>query len=124
MSVSGTRPQSEPFHGPFMPGVLHASTPYCYRCDFRQTYPSCDLLCADQIGQMIEYENPQTVAAVIAEPVSASNGIVVPPDDYWPRLRGICDQHGVLLITDEVINGFGRTGKMFACDHWGLAAIS
>jgi adenosylmethionine-8-amino-7-oxononanoate aminotransferase len=120
MSVSGTRPQSEPFHGPFMPGVLHASPPYCYRCDFRQTYPGCDLLCADQIGQMIEYEYPQTVAAVIAEPVSASNGIVVPPDDYWPRLREICDKHGVLLITDEVINGFGRTGKMFASDHWGL----
>ena len=120
MSVSGTRPQSEPYHGPFMPGVLHASPPYCYRCDFRQTYPGCDLLCADQIGQMIEYENPQTVAAVIAEPVSASNGIVVPPDGYWPRLREICDKHGVLLITDEVINGFGRTGKMFACNHWGL----
>ncbi len=120
MSVSGTRPQSEPYHSPFMHGVLHASPPYCYRCDFRQTYPGCDLLCADQIGQMIEYENPQTVAAVIAEPISASNGIVVPPADYWPRLRGICDKHGVLLITDEVINGFGRTGKMFASEHWGL----
>ena len=77
MSVSGTRPTSEPYHGPFMPGVLHASPPNCYRCDFRQTYPACDLMCADQIGQIIEYENPATVAAVIAEPVSASNGIVV-----------------------------------------------
>ena len=107
-------------HSPFMPGVLHASPPNCYRCDFRQTFPACDLLCADQIGQMIEYENPQTVAAVIAEPISAANGIVVPPDGYWQRLREICDKHGVLLITDEVINGFGRTGKMFASEHWGL----
>ena len=120
MSVSGTRPTSDPFHSPFMPGVLHASPPNCYRCDFRQTFPACDLLCADQIGQMIEYENPQTVAAVIAEPISAANGIVVPPDGYWQRLREICDKHGVLLITDEVINGFGRTGKMFASEHWGL----
>jgi adenosylmethionine-8-amino-7-oxononanoate aminotransferase len=120
MSVSGTRPVSDPYHSPFMPGVLHASPPYCYRCDFRQTYPGCDLLCADQIGQMIEYENPKTVAAVIAEPISASNGIVVPPDGYWTRLREICDKHGVLLITDEVINGFGRTGKMFASEHFGV----
>jgi adenosylmethionine-8-amino-7-oxononanoate aminotransferase len=120
MSVSGTRPNSEPYHSPFMPGVLHASPPYCYRCDFRQTHPGCDVLCADQIEQIIQYENPQTIAAVVAEPISASNGIVVPPDDYWPRLREICDRHGVLLITDEVINGFGRTGKMFASEHWNL----
>lgn len=120
MSVSGTRPNAEPYHSPFMHGVLHASPPYCYRCDFRQQFPACDLLCADQIDQMIRYESPETVAAVIAEPVSASNGIVIPPDGYWTRLREICDQHGVLLITDEVINGFGRTGKMFASEHWDL----
>ena len=120
MSVSGTRPVSDPYHSPFMPGVLHASPPNCYRCDFRATFPSCELLCADQIGQLIEYENPDTVAAVIGEPISASNGIVVPPEGYWKRLREICDKHGVLLITDEVINGFGRTGKMFASNHWNL----
>ncbi len=120
MSVSGTRQVSDPYHSPFMPGVLHASPPHCYRCDFRATYPGCGLLCADQIGQLIEYEHPETVAAVIAEPISASNGIVVPPEGYWPRLREICDKHGVLLITDEVINGFGRTGKMFASNHWDL----
>ena len=120
MSVSGTRPMSEPYHSPFMHGVLHASPPYCYRCDFRQNYPVCDLLCADQIEQIIGYENPKTVAAVIAEPISASGSIAVPPDDYWPRLRQICDRHGVLLITDEVINGFGRTGRMFASEHWDL----
>lgn len=120
MSISGTRPVSDPYHSPFMPGVLHASPPNCYRCDFRATFPNCDLLCADQIDQIIEYENPETVAAVIAEPISASNGIVIPPDGYWKRLRAICNKHGVLLITDEVINGFGRTGKMFASNHWNL----
>jgi adenosylmethionine-8-amino-7-oxononanoate aminotransferase len=120
MSVSGTRARSEPYNSPYMHGVLHASPPYCYRCDFRHTYPSCGVLCVDQIEQIIQYEDPRTVAAVVAEPVSASNGIVVPPDEYWPRLREICDRHGVLLITDEVINGFGRTGKMFASEHWNV----
>lgn len=118
MSVSGMRQQSEPYHSPFMNGTFHVSPPYCYRCDYRHTYPSCDVYCADAIEQMIVYEGPQTVAAVIAEPVSASNGIVVPPPEYLPRLRQICDRHGVLLIIDEVINGFGRTGKMFAAEHW------
>jgi adenosylmethionine-8-amino-7-oxononanoate aminotransferase len=120
MSVSGMRQTQEPYHSPFMNGTLHVSPPYCYRCDYRHTYPACDVYCADAVGQMIEYEGPQTVAAVIAEPVSASNGIVVPPPEYLPRLREICDQHGVLLIVDEVINGFGRTGKMFASEHWNL----
>ncbi|ETX04172.1 MAG: taurine--pyruvate aminotransferase [Candidatus Entotheonella gemina] len=120
MSVSGTRQMNEPYHNPFMPGTMHVSPPYCYRCDYRHTYPACDVYCADAVGQMIEYEGPQTVAAVIAEPVSASQGIVVPPPEYLPRLRDICDRHGVLLIADEVINGFGRTGKMFASEHWEL----
>ncbi len=120
MSVSGMRQTQEPYYSPFMHGTLHASPPYCYRCDYRHTYPSCDVYCADAIEQMIEYEGPQTVAAVIAEPISASNGIVVPPPEYLPRLREICDRHGVLLIADEVINGFGRTGKMFASEHWDL----
>ena len=120
MSVSGTRPASEPYHSPFMHGVLHASPSYCYRCDFRHSFPGCDLLCADQVEQIMNYENPKTVAAVIAEPISASGGIVIPPDGYWQRMREICDRHGVLLITDEVINGFGRTGRMFASEHWDL----
>lgn len=120
MSVSGVRQSQEPYHSPFMHGTLHVSPPYCYRCDYRQTYPACDVYCVDAIEQMIAYEGPQTVAAVIAEPVSASNGIVIPPPEYLPRLRDICDRHGVLLITDEVINGFGRTGKMFASEHWDL----
>ena len=120
MSVSGTRQQTEPYHSPFMNGTLHVSPPYCYRCDYRHTYPACDVYCVDAIEQMIEYEGPSSVAAVIAEPVSASGGIVIPPPEYLPRLRQICDRHGVLLIVDEVINGFGRTGKMFASEHWNL----
>jgi adenosylmethionine-8-amino-7-oxononanoate aminotransferase len=120
MSVSGTRQMSEPYYSPFMSGTMHVSPPYCYRCDYRHTYPSCDVYCVDAIEQMIQFEGPETVAAVIAEPVSASAGIVIPPPEYLPRLRQICDRHGVLLIVDEVINGFGRTGKMFASEHWNL----
>jgi adenosylmethionine-8-amino-7-oxononanoate aminotransferase len=120
MSVSGTRQMSEPFFSPFMQGTMHVSPPYCYRCDYRHTYPACEVYCVDAIDQMIQFEGPETVAAVIAEPVSASGGIAVPPPEYLPRLRQICDRHGVLLITDEVITGFGRTGKMFACEHWDL----
>lgn len=118
MSVSGTRQLNEPYFSPFMQGTMHVAPPYCYRCDYRQVYPTCDVYCVDAIEQMIQFEGPQTVAAVIAEPVSASAGIVIPPPEYLPRLRAICDRHGVLLITDEVINGFGRTGKMFASEHW------
>src|SRR4029434_1638364 len=87
---------------------------------YRHTYPACDVYCVDAIEQLIEHEGPQTVAAVIAEPISASGGIAIPPPEYLPRLRQICDRHGVLLIVDEVITGFGRTGKMFASEHWGL----
>src|SRR5262245_66132809 len=83
-------------------------------------YPAWYVYCVDAIEQRIEHEGPQTVAAVIAEPISASGGIAIPPPEYLPRLRQICDHHGVLLIVDEVITGFGRTGKMFASEHWGL----
>ncbi|MFQ5933400.1 MAG: aspartate aminotransferase family protein, partial [Dehalococcoidia bacterium] len=75
---------------------------------------------ADEVEELIEFEGPDTFAAFITEPVSITKGVVVPPDGYWPRLREICDKHGVLLIADEVINGFGRTGKMFAMEHWGV----
>ena len=120
MSVSGTRQMTEPYYSPFMNGTMHVAPPYCYRCDYRHTYPACDVYCVDAIAQLIEHEGPQTVAAVIAEPVSASGGIVIPPPEYLPRLRQICDRYGVLLIVDEVITGFGRTGKMFASEHWDL----
>jgi taurine---2-oxoglutarate transaminase len=103
---------------PGMPGVVHALDCYCYRCPFKLSYPQCEVHCAEHIGQLIELEGPDTVAAVLAEPVVASNGGLVPPDEYWPKLRAICDRYGVLLIADEVVTGIGRTGAWFACDHW------
>jgi adenosylmethionine-8-amino-7-oxononanoate aminotransferase len=118
MSVSGSRSGLDMYYGPFMQGALSVSAPYCYRCDYRKTYPDCEVYCADAIDDLIRYEAPGTVAAVIAEPISAAGGIVVPPPEYLPRLREICNRHGVLLILDEVITGFGRTGAMFAAEHW------
>lgn len=74
---------------------------------------------ADEIGEVIEFEGPETVAAVIAEPVISGGGVITPPDAFFPKLRSICDKFGVLLIADEVLNGFGRLGTMFGCEQWG-----
>lgn len=105
-----------------VPDLVRALPPYCYRCPFGHTYPECDLRCADHIGDLIEWEGPETIAAVVAEPVVGTNGLFAGPGDYWRRLRKICDRYGVLLIADEVMSGFGRTGEWFAWQHWPDAA--
>ncbi len=98
----------------------HVPSPYCYRCVFGLTYPECDLRCAEFIAYTIEKECEETVAAFMAEPICSWAGQVVPPEGYWRRVREICDEQGVLLIFDEVMTGFARTGRMFACEHWGI----
>jgi len=103
-----------------MPGVVRVFDPYCYRCSFGLTYPACDLRCANSVGEVIQYETPETVAAVLVESVVGSNGLIVPPDGYLERLREICTRNGILLIADEVMSGFGRTGKWFAVDNWNV----
>ncbi len=103
---------------PGIPGVIHAFDPYCYRCTFGYTPDVCHRECITHIEQIIQFEDPHTVAAVILEGVTGSNGILVPPDDYWPRLREITRKYGILLIADEVMSGFGRTGEWFAVNHW------
>jgi taurine--2-oxoglutarate transaminase len=105
---------------PGPPGVVHVPPPYPYRCHVDSACPPCTLRCADQIAQAIELEGPHTIAAVLVEPAAGTNGIDAPPE-YWPRLREICDRYGVLLIADEVMSGFGRTGEWFAWQHWGGA---
>ncbi len=120
MSVSGAPQSVDPYYSPLVPGGLTVPAPYCYRCDYGKTYPACEVYCVEAIEDLITHEHPRTVAAVIAEPVSAACGVVIPPAEYFPRLREICDRHGVLLIFDEIITGFGRTGTMFAAEHWGV----
>lgn len=105
---------------PGLPGIVRALDCYCYRCPFGQTYPGCHLACAEHVDQLINLEGPENVAAVLVEPVVGTNGVLVPPDGYWQRLRQICDRYDVLLIADEVITGFGRTGRWFGVDHWGV----
>jgi len=97
-------------------GVVFGPEVNCYKCPIKHQYPQCDVACADYLEHMIE--NESDVAAVLIEPVVGTNGVLVPPPEYLPRLRQICDRHNVLLIADEVMSGWGRTGKWFAVDHW------
>ena len=97
-------------------GVIFSPEVNCYKCPIRHTYPGCDIACADYLEHMIV--NESDVAAVLVEPVVGTNGVLIPPPEYFPKLRRICDDHGVLLIADEVMSGWGRTGKWFAVDNW------
>ena len=103
---------------PAVPGSIRVWDPFCYRCFFKMKYPECGIYCAKAIREVIEVEGPETVAAIIVEPITASNCRIVPPDGYLEALRKICDDYGMLLIFDEVMTGFGRTGKWFAAEHW------
>jgi len=105
---------------PAMPGVVHFLDPYCYRCPFGWTRETCHRECISHVEEVINYEGPDRIAAIIMEGVTGSNGLIVPPDDYWPRVREICDKYGILLISDEVMSGWGRTGKWFAVDNWNV----
>jgi len=105
---------------PEMPGVVHAPDCYCYRCPFGLEYPGCGITCAEYIREIIEMEGAGRIAGVFVEPIVGSNGILVPPDEYMPKLRKICDDTGVLLVADEVMTGFGRTGEWFCVNHWGV----
>jgi adenosylmethionine-8-amino-7-oxononanoate aminotransferase len=105
---------------PLAPGFLHVFPPTCYRCPFGKTYPDCGITCATIVGDVIDMEGPQTVAAVIVEPIGHTGGVIDPPAEYLPALRELCDRHGVLLIFDEIITGIGRTGRMFAAETFGV----
>jgi taurine--2-oxoglutarate transaminase len=105
---------------PTMPGVTHVFDPYCYRCTFGWTPERCHRECISHIEEVIRFEGPDKIAALFMEGVTGTNGLIVPPDDYWPRVRALCDKYGILLVDDEVMSGFGRTGKWFAVDHWGV----
>jgi adenosylmethionine-8-amino-7-oxononanoate aminotransferase len=119
-AASLTGSQSEKYFGPFMAGVSRVPSPNRYRNDFGLAGEDGDIMCARFVEQEILTQGPEHVAAVIGEPISAANGTHVPSPVYWQMLREICDRYGVLLIMDEVITGFGRTGKMVAAEHFGV----
>jgi taurine---2-oxoglutarate transaminase len=108
-----------------MPGVVHFLDPYRYRSTFHRANPHIseaefthDYL--DHLEEVITYEGPQTIAAVFLETVTGTNGVIIPPQGYLPGVREICDRYGILMVCDEVMSGFGRTGKWFAVEHWGV----
>jgi adenosylmethionine-8-amino-7-oxononanoate aminotransferase len=119
LSASGLKGRKT-VNEPLAPGFLHVFPPTCYRCPFGKTYPSCEITCATLVGGVIEMEDPETVAAVMVEPIGHTGGIIDPPAEYLPILREVCDRYNVLLIFDEIITGAGRTGHLFAAETFGV----
>ena len=103
-----------------IPNVVHVEDAYCYRCPWSQEPTSCKLECISHIERVIEFEGPQNIAAILMEGESGSSGCIKYPKNYWKQLRAICDKHGILLIADEIMSGFGRTGKWFGFEHHGV----
>lgn len=119
LSLTGMAERKRGF-GPYasFPGVVHAPAPYCYRCPFGLTYGSCGMRCATAIEEQLKTRVPGEAAVMIAEPILGVGGVIVPPDEYWPKVQEICQRHEITLVNDEVFTGFGRTGRMFAHEHW------
>ena len=109
-----------PMFEPRIPGFSHIPSPYPYLYEAPEGSRSQGIAAADELEKQILEEGPDTVAMFIAEPVQGAGGVIVPQEDYFKRIREICDQYEVLLVADEVITGFGRTGKMFGLEHWGI----
>jgi len=119
-AISLTGDPRRPPVEPGIPGVVHVFEPYCYRCSFGHSYPGCGLECAEHVREVMLYEDPKSIAAFFVEPVTGTNGVFVPPKEYLPRIREICDEFGVMLVADEVMTGWGRTGKWFGVDNWNV----
>src|SRR5204862_4424473 len=117
-AVSATGDPRRWFAEPGVPGFVRMFDPYTYRCPAGHPDPCPVCTGAPHLEEILQYENPETVAAVILETVTGTNGILVPPDGYLQSIREVCDRYGILLIADEVMAGWGRTGRWFACEHW------
>jgi len=121
MSVNGNTNFRRAYE-PLLPGCFHIDTPWSYHNPYTDDPMRLGEICAELLDREIVFQGPDTVAAFIAEPVQGAGGVIVPPANYWPLLRKVCDKHGVLLIADEVVTGFGRTGTMFGTRLWGVNA--
>jgi 4-aminobutyrate aminotransferase/(S)-3-amino-2-methylpropionate transaminase len=109
--------------GPFAPEIYRMPSAYCYRCSFNEKYPSCDLQCADHLKKVfISQVASEDTAALIVEPSQGEGGFITPPPEYFPKVKEICEENGILFIADEIQTGIGRTGVMFAMEHWGVEA--
>ncbi len=121
MSVNGNSNFRRAYE-PLLPGCFHIDTPWLYHNPYTEDPTRLGEICAELLEREIVFQGPDTVAAFIAEPVQGAGGVIVPPANYWPRVRQICDKHGVLLIADEVVTGFGRAGELFGTRLWGVNA--
>jgi len=120
LRVLGTTLPARHMMEPLPPGTIFAESPYCYRCPLHLTYPACDIACARDVERLIQFEDPGQVMAFIGESIQQGFGACRPPSEYWPIIREICDKYGILLIVDEVICGFGRTGTWFGIQHFDI----
>lgn len=121
LSLSACKPLHRKFFLPLVPSIVHVPYAYCYRCSFKSEYPDCDIQCASYIEEVILQSHPrESIAGLIVEPIQGEAGYIVPPKEFLPRLERICNENELLFIADEVQTGFGRTGKMFACEHYGV----
>jgi len=120
LSVTGQASRRRYDMGPYLASVSYAPAPYCYRCSLGQEYPECDIQCAKMIEDVINYSSSNEVAEFIAEPILAEGGIIVPPPEYFKEVKRILDRYKILFIDDEVQTGFGRTGKLFGIQHYGV----
>jgi 4-aminobutyrate aminotransferase / (S)-3-amino-2-methylpropionate transaminase / 5-aminovalerate transaminase len=109
--------------GPYAPEIYHMPYAYCYRCPFGLAYPGCKVACADYLKDFFKsHVAAEATAAVIAEPIQGEGGFITPPPEYFPKLKKICDDEGILFIADEIQSGMGRTGTLFAMEHWDVEA--
>jgi putrescine---pyruvate transaminase len=121
MSVNGNTNFRRSYE-PLLPGCFHVDTPWLYHNPYTDDPSRLGEICAELLEREIVFQGPDTVAAFIAEPVQGAGGVIVPPANYWPLVRQVCDRHGVLLIADEVVTGFGRAGTLFGTRLWGVNA--
>ena len=122
LSLTASRASHRAHFGPLIPGVHHVPFADCQRCPYHLTHDSCATECVQVIEKVLfRHEvRPDEVAALFVEPIQGEGGYIVPPPEYLPMLQELCRKHGILLVVDEIQSGFGRTGKMFASEHWGV----
>lgn len=122
LSLTGSKAVQRRHFSPLVPGVTHVPYADCYRCPYKLTYPSCNMHCVNVIKDVYFKATvpPEDVAAIVVEPIQGEGGIIVPPPEFHPMLAKLAREHGMLYVVDEVQSGMGRTGKMFAVEHWGV----
>ena len=124
LSLTCSKGTQRRYFAPLVPEVTHVPYAYCYRCPFNLTYPKCDFACVKFIDEEIlqKVAPAEEVAAIVVEPIQGEGGYVIPPLGYLPKLKALADKYGILLIMDEIQSGMGKTGKMFAMEHWNVTA--